>query len=104
MFGRLGGEEFAICLSEANAASAREVADRISSAFADAGRSLGRPGLKTTVSVGIALSGREPASLDDLLAAADRGLYSAKRLGRNRVEEERFSSSVVQSFAAAGRA
>ena len=103
VFGRIGGEEFAICVPEADAMSARELADRISSAFAEAGQSLAHADTQTTVSVGIALSGKQ-ASLDELLAAADRGLYSAKRLGRNQVVEafiapsvaaKRFASSVT---------
>jgi diguanylate cyclase (GGDEF)-like protein len=100
VFGRLGGEEFAICLPDASATSAREVAERISSGFADAGQSLGDASLQTTVSVGIALSDPDHASLDGLLAVADRALYSAKRLGRNRVEEEPVSAAVAQSLAA----
>jgi diguanylate cyclase (GGDEF)-like protein len=93
VFGRLGGEEFAICLPAVDLAGAREMADRISSAFAAAGNGFIDMRLRTTVSVGIALSDGAHASLDDLIAAADRGLYRAKRLGRNRIEDEILSTS-----------
>ncbi len=41
--------------------------------------------VKTTVSVGIASSGGKLKSPDEVLEAADRALYKAKRSGRNRV-------------------
>ena len=39
-----------------------------------------------TVSIGIATYGPEPTPGDELVAACDRALYSAKGSGRNRVE------------------
>lgn len=88
VFGRLGGEEFAVMLPETDVARARKVADRISAAFAASAQSLAHPGLQATVSAGIAGLEEDHASVADLLTAADRGLYKAKRMGRNRVEQE----------------
>ncbi|WP_193165953.1 GGDEF domain-containing protein [Microbulbifer hainanensis] len=41
--------------------------------------------IKTTVSVGVAVAGDKLKTPDDVLQAADRALYKAKRSGRNRV-------------------
>ncbi len=83
---RFGGDEFAVLMPEATPAEATAVADRIR-------RAVQAIDLKTaegvrvsaTVSIGVALfpsHGRTPA---DMLAAADRAVYQAKALGRNRV-------------------
>lgn len=88
VFGRLGGEEFAALLAEADATVAHQTAERITTAFAQAGQAIAFAGLEATVSTGIAVSADGTTSFADLLAAADRGLYRAKRAGRNRAEEE----------------
>jgi diguanylate cyclase (GGDEF)-like protein len=80
--GRYGGEEFVVVLRDAGVEGARRVAERIRQAISAADLS-GLPG-RVTLSAGIAV--REPAeSMDALIARADRGLYAAKRAGRNRV-------------------
>ena len=101
VIGRLGGEEFAVVLPDTDAAGARKVATRISAAFTAAGQSLEDGGPQRTVSSGIAVCDPRAASFTDLLAAADRGLYKAKRLGRNRVEDELvvLSAAKTSSFA-----
>jgi diguanylate cyclase (GGDEF)-like protein len=83
---RFGGDEFAVMAPEADAEAAAVIAERI--------RALGQtavgPALEVTVSVGVA-SARpgERWSPTQLLERADRALYQAKRLGRNRVVLER---------------
>lgn len=76
---RVGGEEFAVVLSGADAAAGREVADRIRRAVAARRMPTGR----LTVSVGVATSDgwSDPGRL---AATADRRLYAAKKAGRNR--------------------
>lgn len=88
VFGRLGGEEFAAILPVADAASAREIADRILAAFEGAGRGYLHAGLQITASAGLAMSEEGTSSFDDLFTAADRALYKAKRSGRNRAEDD----------------
>ena len=44
------------------------------------------------MSVGVALSGADGDSLDELLQVADHALYVAKRAGRNRVRLGRAAS------------
>ncbi len=84
LLARRGGDEFTVLL--------REVAGR-DGALAAANRiveqlraSIAVDGLRLTIaaSVGIALSGDEPASGDELLAAADAAMYRAKQLGGDR--------------------
>jgi diguanylate cyclase (GGDEF)-like protein len=80
VLGRVGGEEFALLLPDADAAVAQRVADRIRTALRTATEST-RASL--TLSVGIA--GLSPAvdSSHALLHAADRALYAAKDRGRD---------------------
>jgi diguanylate cyclase (GGDEF)-like protein len=88
MAARLGGDEIAILLAGSDALGASIVAERLRSALADA-NPLTRP---LTMSIGVAdtsdlISGaRAPAASVQLLRLADRALYRAKSLGRDRVE------------------
>lgn len=85
---RIGGEEFAVVLAMSDEASAKSVAERIR-------RSVERlrirhssevPQQVLTVSIGLAVSsGAKPVGLKELYERADKALYRAKRLGRNRV-------------------
>jgi diguanylate cyclase (GGDEF)-like protein len=86
--GRFGGEEFVALLPAADDAMAGQVAERLRrrielTEIAVAGRD-GPRRLHVTASVGVA-SGPGGAELDDLLHAADKALYVAKREGRNAV-------------------
>ena len=84
---RYGGEEFAVILPETGLEGARQLAEQICRTVAGhrvvvkaTGRDLGR----ITLSIGCAQQRwGEPAA--DLLQRADRALYQAKRMGRNRV-------------------
>jgi diguanylate cyclase (GGDEF)-like protein len=85
VIGRYGGEEFAIVLSDADAANAERVLEGIRSSFeAKLHHAEKRDGFRVTVSGGVAMfpEVREPYRL---LEVADRALYSAKRAGRNRI-------------------
>lgn len=86
---RIGGEEFAVLLTETDLAGARAVAERIRAMVAALGiRHSGSPHSHVTVSIGLAskLSGQPDASLDTVLDRADEALYTAKKNGRDRVE------------------
>ncbi|MBW6399437.1 GGDEF domain-containing protein [Roseomonas sp. HJA6] len=84
--GRLGGEEFALLLPGADAASAALAAERLRGLVA-----VGVPhpgGERVTMSAGVATLGTEEeseAALDAALRAADGALYAAKRGGRDQV-------------------
>jgi len=86
LLGRLGGEEFAVVLPEADQKAATHTAERLRLAveglqfpFEDGSV------LRITTSVGIAGMALTGESLDSLLARADSALYAAKHQGRNRV-------------------
>jgi diguanylate cyclase (GGDEF)-like protein len=87
IFGRIGGEEFAVLLVETQAEAALEVADRLRQRLAEKKTTVdGGIPINFTVSIGVAHVRREDERLDDLIKRADAALYQAKNKGRNRVE------------------
>lgn len=84
--GRIGGEEFAAALPRVSIDAAQAIADRIRRAFARAVSEHTGGVVSGTLSAGVFAGPASRISLDEALAAADRGLYRAKRAGRNRVE------------------
>jgi diguanylate cyclase (GGDEF)-like protein len=71
---RYGGDEFAIVLPESDEADAQNLADRIAALLASDAE---LPTL--SVSIGVAVSPRDGDTVETLLDAADRLMYSAKR-------------------------
>jgi diguanylate cyclase (GGDEF)-like protein len=82
---RLGGEEFAVALADAERERALSTAERIRRRFADAAATVDGQAVNATLSVGVGLGGGK-VKLEDLLAQADQALYRAKKHGRNRAE------------------
>ena len=79
---RLGGEEFLVVLPGSGVQEAAAVAERLRAALAAT-----RPGaLNVTASFGVAGASGAAVAFDELFAAADAALYTAKSAGRNRVE------------------
>jgi diguanylate cyclase (GGDEF)-like protein len=91
---RMGGEEFALVLEGILPGRAEQVAERVRDAFASREMIVEGKSLKCTVSAGIALGSSERTAFDNVLNAADKALYSAKRAGRNRVELADFLHTV----------
>jgi len=91
MLARVGGEEFAVMLPGASPSTALRMAHRLRRAVkAKVFQVSGKQSLKITVSVGLASSRASRLSRpESYYSAADRALFHAKRLGRNRVEQER---------------
>lgn len=87
---RFGGEEFVACVLDVSPVQAEALAKRLCHGI----RSLHIPHANrgdgeafVTVSIGMATATTTPGShIDELIAAADRALYSAKNNGRNRIE------------------
>ncbi|MEM9332324.1 MAG: GGDEF domain-containing protein [Pseudomonadota bacterium] len=85
--GRLGGEEFAILLRNADLTSAKLFSEGLRSAF-EALRLEGMPRRQSfTISIGVA-QWQQSEEFDDLYGRADAALYRAKNAGRNRVESD----------------
>lgn len=82
---RVGGEEFAILLPETSLKQAQTAAERLRLEIASRPVVAGQLSLDLTVSVGIAEAHPDISSLAELMNAADKALYEAKRTGRNRV-------------------
>jgi len=83
-FGRVGGEEFAILVANANSQLAAEVAERVRHALENAVIP-GHPDIKITSSFGVAEATNAVLDVEDWSDRADAQLYAAKESGRNRV-------------------
>ncbi len=82
--GRWGGEEFMVVLPETDLAAATLLAERLRGAVA-AHRFPSGEGRHATCSIGVAVYPNDGTGRDELISAADRALYAAKRLGRDQV-------------------
>ena len=83
-FGRYGGEEFLLVLPDASQDGACRMLDRLRAIIAGLDWSAFSPGMRVTISAGVAtLRGDE--NPDSFLVRADGALYAAKAKGRNRI-------------------
>jgi len=85
-FARFGGEEFILLLPETDESSARQVADRLCQLIANHVIDYKDAQIQITISAGVTTCDLNVDTLDNLLNRADRALYQAKRLGKNRLE------------------
>jgi diguanylate cyclase (GGDEF)-like protein len=96
--GRWGGEEFVVLLSDVTPETARSVCDRLRSRIQSALIETGQYQVCVTASFGFCMFGAG-ADVSSAIEAADRALYEAKRLGRNRVEMGEYAHAEVQDLA-----
>ena len=82
---RYGGEEMAVILPGFELPGAKRVAESIRVAIESTTISHQEQTIRITASIGLAISPQDGYSAPELLNCADRGLYNAKELGRNRV-------------------
>lgn len=84
---RYGGEEFLICLPNAGLSVAAEIAEIMRKKVENSVIDCGEQKFYITASFGVySMQLKSPASMEELIAGADRKLYEAKHNGRNRVE------------------
>ena len=83
---RYGGDEFVLVLSDSTLPDAKKRVEQICAVVKEmqTDRAEPRPGA-ITVSVGIAQAGVDASNATELLRAADKALYAAKRTGRDRI-------------------
>jgi diguanylate cyclase (GGDEF)-like protein len=86
LFGRLGGEEFAVVFYDVGQERAAARAELIRTSFAEAADRVDGYPVAATLSIGMVFSRSMVLDLPDLLIQADEALYDAKERGRNRVE------------------
>ena len=82
IFARWGGEEFIIIVKTIDLETAQNIADRIRSSIGSNKFSVGE---QITCSFGVSSPKNETIDFDTLFDQADKALYQAKELGRNRV-------------------
>jgi diguanylate cyclase (GGDEF)-like protein len=81
---RVGGEEFAVLLPDANLQQAGAVMQRFANLLATTPAMIGSQAVRVTATVGVAQ--QQPGEdLNGLMARADTALYAGKQAGRNRV-------------------
>ena len=85
IFGRLGGEEFALVLVETDLLSAKIAAERILEALEFHVMAINDSELRVTASIGISESkpSGELLTLQVMMERADKALYDAKSNGKN---------------------
>lgn len=82
---RWGGEEILVVAPELSAEAATILAERLRSAVEATEIEYKMRMLSVTVSIGIVSISEQYAKAEDLIEAADKNMYAAKRQGRNRV-------------------
>jgi diguanylate cyclase (GGDEF)-like protein len=85
IFGRLGGEEFAILLPELTINEGMVIAQRIRKIVESMYVLHDEAKIKITVSIGLSANHQQQKHIDELIKAADIKLYQAKNAGRNQV-------------------
>ena len=89
IFGRVGGDEFALFIAELDSKAAYDLAERIRKTISNQVFSLGKESVVITISAGIAasenirLSDGASNSFEELFQKADSALYRSKAAGRD---------------------
>jgi diguanylate cyclase (GGDEF)-like protein len=94
---RYGGEEFCVILPEVDREGARSFCERLRNRIAEHPfpQRACQPGGRVTVSIGCSTYPDDACSPEELLANADKAVYEAKGLGRNRSVQFTHSDDVV---------
>ncbi len=92
--GRMGGEEFLILLPDSNIQQAQVLAQRILEEFGSHPMTLMDQNRLITISGGITLLSASDHFFDDMLRRADDAMYTAKVLGRNRMQLDKSITTI----------
>lgn len=84
IFGRVGGEEFSICIYDTSLDTAKKIAQRILETTSDIVISHEGKKIVFTVSMGIAAIKISDSNIDEIIQRADSALYKSKENGRNK--------------------
>lgn len=82
VYGRLGGEEFAVLLPNTSLEAARDIAEQLVKSISGL---VAEPVKGLSASLGVAFTDAVDEDLHGLMNTADKALYRAKALGRNQV-------------------
>jgi diguanylate cyclase (GGDEF)-like protein len=95
IFGRYGGEEFAILLPETKSDQVLLIAERLRRAAGEP-INTGETIVNITISLGVSVLKNTTPDVQDLLRCADQALYQAKESGRDRVCLDQEINEIIQ--------
>ncbi len=98
---RYGGDEFALILGGTDAASALGVAERVRAAvhaLGDPGTRWAVAGMLVSVSIGVATYPRDGLTSEEILLAADRACFVAKRTGQGLIATADEGLAIARDF------
>jgi len=87
--GRIGGEEYAMLLSQCELDKAKQIAKRLVEGIADLSISHLNQTIKLTISIGLAMIKKDDKDVGEIMQRADIALYKAKSTGKSRVVTDR---------------
>jgi diguanylate cyclase (GGDEF)-like protein/PAS domain S-box-containing protein len=96
ILGRLGGEEFAVCMPGVALEDAKALAERLRCAVAGAAFDTPVGPMSITVSLGVACYSPGD-TVATLMERADAAMYAAKRTGRNRVQAAELDERLLKA-------
>ena len=99
---RYGGDEFALILPGTDAGSALGIAERVRAAIhalGQIGTNWSAAGLPITVSIGVATFPRDGVTAEEMLLAADRACFVAKRTGNGLIATADEGLAIARDFA-----
>ncbi|MBU2917157.1 diguanylate cyclase [Psychrosphaera sp. F3M07] len=85
IFARIGGEEFAVLLPDANKENALDIAERCRKAISDSPFIIDGVNVAVTTSIGMCTYESDVDDLEQIMKLADKNLYIAKVSGRNKI-------------------
>ena len=85
VFGRFGGDEFVVIIPESSNDSVLQFAEILRERVGKLEVEFDNQHITATISIGVSGIDRDMDTYEDLIHRADKGLFEAKRAGRNRV-------------------